>query len=241
MSLVTAAHYGDLTGKAADLVEDLLRQKPNAAIVCAMGNTPLGLYAELVRRQDQGRVDLHRARVFQLDGYLGVANDDPRSLYAWLDRVFLSPLGIQTHQVVRLHEDCASPQVECARYEAAVAAAGGYDLAVLGLGPNGHLGFNEPPSAPDAPTRAVPLSPASLRSNRAYFPSGYPVPAMGLTAGMRILLQARQVLLLVSGDRKRAILHDVLNEPPTSWLPASYLQTHPRTWIIADRDAVGPS
>lgn len=236
MRLLPVATEGELAREAADLVAQALRRRPEAALVCATGRTPLGAYAELARR----RLDPGRARVFQLDGYLGVADDDPRSLYGWLDRALLAPLGIAPGQVVRLREDTPEPEAECARYEAAAAQAGGWDLAVLGLGPNGHLGFNEPPSPPDAPTRVVTLSPESLRSNRAYFPPAYPVPERAMTAGMRLILGARRILLLVSGERKRAILRRVLDGPPTQWLPASYLATHRDAWIIADRAALGP-
>ena len=131
----------------------------------------------------------------QLDEYLGVPESDPRSLWAWMKRSFVEPLGIG--RTVRLDDP--------AQFEGEIRELGGLDLAILGLGPNGHLGFNEPPSPPDAPTRRLDLTPASLESNRAYW-GDLPVPTQAVTAGMNVILAARQTLLLVSGAHKRTVL-----------------------------------
>jgi glucosamine-6-phosphate deaminase len=221
------------------MIAKAIREKPDLVIIPATGNTPLATYRELaILRRDAG-LDTSRLRVFQLDDYLHVKRDDPRSLYGWMKRAFLDPLGIQDRQVVRLGDDVRDPEVVCAGYDRALEQAGGADLVILGLGPNGHLGFNEPPSDRNASTRVVKLTAASIASNAAYFTD--PVPARALTAGMPALLSAEKILLLVSGTGKQDILDRTLRGPVTAEVPASYLQECSQATIFADRDALGPS
>jgi len=155
----------------ADFIVDAVRRRPDAVAVFATGNSPVGVYRELVERYRRGEWDPSRLRIFQLDGYLGVGPDDRRSLYRWLAESLLEPLDIPAGNVVRLPGDADDPEAVCRAYDQALEAAGGFDLAVLGLGPNGHIGFNEPPSEPDAPTRVVELTDASIASNAQALPA----------------------------------------------------------------------
>src|SRR5689334_10198363 len=165
VKLIVANDYAELSRVGADLMQQMIAAKPDAAVVLATGNTPMGMYQELAARYRRGEIDTSRLRVFQLDAYLGLTPDDPRSLYGWLARAFLEPLGIPAEHVVALPGDAPDPAAVCRAFDAAVAAAGGFDLAVLGLGPNGHLGFNEPPADPDSLTRVVDLTDESVESN----------------------------------------------------------------------------
>lgn len=229
--------YAELSRAGADLVVSVARNNPSATLILATGESPVGMYRELAERRQRGEFDASRLRIFQLDGYLGIAEDDPRSLYGWMKRVVLDPLGIPDEHVVRLPGTAPDPLVVCRAYDASVQAAGGIDLAVLGLGPNGHIGFNEPPADASAPTRVVDLSESSLQSNARYWGDSEQVPRQALTAGMNILLAARQTLLLVSGERKRDILRRAVEGPVTPDVPASYLQTVATATIIADKAA----
>ncbi|HJQ14445.1 MAG TPA: glucosamine-6-phosphate deaminase, partial [Anaerolineales bacterium] len=203
----------------------------------ATGNTPMGMYIELAQRRLRDQLDTSRLRVFQLDAYLGLAPNDHRSLFNWTRRSFIEPLGIAEANVVRLAGDASNPWEACRCYEAAVRDAGGFDISILGLGPNGHLGFNEPPSSPDAPTRVVDLTPESIESNARYWGGEEQVPPQALTCGMDLLLAARQTLLLVSGAHKYQILHRVIEGTQTPDVPASYLQSAPNVTVLADRAA----
>ena len=237
MDLIVADDYDALSRVGASWLIEAIREQPEAAIVAATGNTPMGMYIELAQRRFRDSIDTSRLRVFQLDAYLGLAPDDPRALFGWTRRSFIEPLGIEEANVVRLAGDAPDPWEACRRYEAAVYEAGGFDISILGLGPNGHLGFNEPPSAPDAPTRVVDLTRESIVSNARYWGGEAQVPRQALTCGMDLLLEARRTLLLVSGSHKHQILHRTIEGPQTPEVPASFLQLAPNVTILADRAA----
>ena len=237
VELILLDDYETLSRRGADWLAEAVRAKPDAAIVVATGDTPMGMYRELAERRARGLFDPSRLRVFQLDAYVGLTPDDPRSLFGWTRRSFIEPLGIAEANVVRLAGDASDPWEACRLYDAAVHKIGGFDLSILGLGPNGHLGFNEPPSPPDARTRLVELTPESIVSNARYWGAEEQVPRQALTCGMELLLAARQTLLLVSGARKHQILHRAIEGRQTPEVPASYLQSASNVTVMADRAA----
>jgi glucosamine-6-phosphate deaminase len=228
-----------LSQRAAQHLADAITKKPDLAVVVATGNSPIQMYAELADMQRKGLIDCRKLRVFQLDAYLGTTDDDDRSLYGWMKCAFLDPLEIPDAQVVRMDQGSADAQANCDAYAAAVKAQGGFDVAILGLGPNGHLGFNEPPSPCDAPTRVVSLSEESFISNARYWGGRERVPTLAVTAGMDVLLASKMMMLLVSGESKRDILHKTMNGPVSPMVPASYIQELSNSVIFADRAAVG--
>lgn len=223
---------------AADLCAKEIRSHPTATVIPATGNTPLVTYDLLARISRQG-LDTSRLRVFQLDEYVGVPGSDPRSLFGWMCRSFLQPMRIDESRVTRLRGDVPDLDRSCAEYEQAVAAAGGIDLAILGLGLDGHLGYNEPPSPSDAPTRVVALRAETKATAASYWPPGTVTPDQGITAGMNIILGARAILLLVTGAAKRSILREVLEGPVGPDVPASYLRSVRGATVVADREAIG--
>ena len=235
---MVAHDYVDLSRRGAEEVSRFFAERPSATLLVATGNTPMGVYQELARRKEAGELDSTALRVFQLDEYVGLGPDDRRSLYGWTRRSFVDPLGIPIDQVTRLEADAEDPQKACQAYEAAVAAAGGIDLAILGLGPNGHLGFNEPPSGADAPTRLIDLTEESVKSNATYWGGRNQVPRQAMTAGMNVILAARHIVLVVSGKHKRTILERAISGAVTPDVPASWLQRAPNVTILADRDAL---
>ena len=227
-----------LADRGGDLVLEAIADVSAPTVITATGSTPMDLYAQLASRASAGSFDPSRLHVGQLDDYVGLDRGDPRSLGAWLERSVIRPLGIPEDHVVWLDGGADDLIDECRRYDERLAESG-VDLAVLGLGPNGHLGFNEPPSGWDAPTRVVDLTPESITSNARYWGSEDEVPRRALTAGMSVLMAARTIVLVVAGPHKRAILEEVLRGPVTERVPASFLQRHPRATVIADRAALG--
>lgn len=239
MNLVVMDDYNAMSRRAAELVADALRARPEATIAVPTGATPQGFYAELAALRQQGVFEASRLRVFQLDEYLGVAADDPRSFYAWIKRVFLDPLGIASSQVTRLPGDVADVQRACEEYDTALRAAGGLDLAVLGLGANGHIGFNEPPADPTLPTHETTLSAETIAANAHYWGAGVSVPTRAVTCGMANLLAARAQVVLVAGAGKRSILRRVVDGPVSADVPASWLWRSAGCVIVADAAAWG--
>ena len=218
----------------AEFIAAVIAAKPDALVVVPTGNTPIGVYKVLAERYRQGKLDTSQLRIAQLDAYLGIAADDRRSLYRWMWEAFCEPLGIPASNIIRLPGDAEDPAAACNAYDHAVRAAGGFDLAILGLGLNGHLGFNEPPSSADAPTRVVELSAESIASNAVYWGGRAQVPTHALTCGMDLLLAARQTLLLVAGSQKREILKRVLTEDALPALPASLLRKAANVTVLCD-------
>ncbi len=227
----------ELDRRGAELVAEWLGPRPAGTLMPALGTSALGLYRELAAMRRDGRLDTAALRLAQLDEYAALAPGDARTLRGWLERDVAGPLGIPAERVIGLPSDADDPEAACRAYVVALEAAGGVDVAVLGLGPNGHLGFNEPPSSPDARTRPVVLTEASLASNARYWGSREAVPTHALTAGMDVILAARRSVLVVTGAAKRDILRRLVTEDPSDDVPASHLRAAPGAVLLADTEA----
>jgi glucosamine-6-phosphate deaminase len=237
--IVVVEDAEELGRRGADLVAERLAAVPDAWVAVATGETPVGMYAELAERRRSGLVDTSRMTAVQLDEYLGLEADDRRTLYGWMRRSFLEPLGIADGCVERLPLD-GDLAAACAAFDRALEARGGLDLAILGLGTNGHLGFNEPPVDRAAPTREVDLSPATVEANARYWGHVEDVPTRAVTMGMAQLLSARAIVLVVSGAGKREIVHRALEGPVEPAVPASFLQqAGTDVTVVVDRAAWG--
>lgn len=236
MKLVVTDTYEQLSDKAAALILAQVQNKPRSLFVLPTGATPLGLFRRLVEAGKAGHADFSAAIFAVLDEYAGIATSDRRSLCGWLRRELLDPLAISDDRILTFTPH-GEPQVEAERMEHALAQNGGIDVAVLGLGPNGHLGFNEPGSAFDSGCRLVSLTPESIRSNAAYWGSEADVPRTGFTLGLGTLLAARDFVLMVSGAHKADILARTINGPASVDLPATIVHLHPNAIVLADRAA----
>ncbi|MBX5475992.1 MAG: glucosamine-6-phosphate deaminase [Clostridia bacterium] len=245
LRLVVAEDYDDMSARAASLVKEALARRAvdgaparPARLTVPTGDTPLGLYERLAA-DPAAAAALRAADIYQLDEYLGAGPGDDVSFAGWLRRALLRPAGIPDGRFHRLPADHLEPQLALAHFEAELAAAGGLDLAVLGLGVNGHLGFNEPGSPFDAPARIVRLRPETVRVNRHYWKdAGEDTPHYGVTLGLRTLFAARRVILLASGEHKAAALARALEGPVTPDVPASGLRrARGEVIVVADRAA----
>jgi glucosamine-6-phosphate deaminase len=228
----------DLARTAADQVVAVVRRTPSATIALPTGSTPLGLFEELIRRIRAGKADFSCAEFFCLDEYLGLSREDPNSLTGWLFREFFVPAGIEPSQVHTVPSEPADPIREAAAYEMALANAGGLDLAVLGIGGNGHIAFNEPGSPLDSRTRVIDLASESREQAAAYWAGTFPAPTQAMTIGVATLLEARAIILIASGDAKAGILRQALRGPISPSVPASLLRTQPeKLTVIIDNAA----
>lgn len=236
--LTVVADYEALSSLAADIVTDCVTAHPSAAITLPTGETPQGMYEELVRRIREGRLDFSRVRFFCLDDYLGTSIGDEVSLTGWLDEVFFQPARVPRQHIHLMPTDAPDPHAEAARYDRDIAAAGGLELAIVGLGPNGHVGFNEPGSPPDSRTRVVTLTRESREQNAAYYEGQQTIPPRAVTMGLGTILEARQLVLIVSGESKARILKATLEGPITPAVPGSFLRTAAdRLRVIVDESA----
>jgi glucosamine-6-phosphate deaminase len=223
---------------AADVVAEAVAVKPDAVVSVPTGSTPLGMFDVLAERSARGAVDLSRIQLFCLDEYVGVSVDDPNSLTGWLQTAFIERVSIPAGNVHPLPATAAALPAATQEFERALADLGGLDLAVLGLGPNGHIAYNEPGSRADSRTRVVNLTPESIQQAAAYWEGAVDIPDTAVTIGVGTLLEAKRIVLLVSGAGKSDILRRALDEPMSADVPASWLRlAGPRLHVIADEEA----
>ena len=217
---------------AADHVERVVAAGPTV-IGLPTGRTPIGLYTRLRTRP----LDWSQVTTFNLDEFVGLSPDDPRSFRAFMRRHLLDAVGLAAARTHFLDGTASELDAECRRYDAALAAAGGLDLLVCGVGANGHLAFNEPGTSLRAATHVETLLEETRRDNADVFGGEAAVPAQAVTLGMAALLGARRVLLLATGAGKADVVEAILRGPLTTGLPASWLQVHPAVEVIVDRAA----
>ena len=234
-SIMVLDDYEAVSRAGADLTAEAIAADPHARVVAAMGDSPQGVYQELARRSQAGELDASGLVVYQLDEYAGVRPEDPHSLAGWLSRSVVTPLGIAEDNVVLLPRD--GDDAAFAAYDRDVRQAGGYDLVILGIGPNGHIGFNEPPADECAPTRALALTAASIAASAGYWGGAAQVPRHAVTVGMAGLLAARKTLLLACGAHKAEIVRRAVLGPVTPQVPASFLQRGGDVTVLVDRAA----
>jgi glucosamine-6-phosphate deaminase len=223
---------------AADRVAATIANDSDAAIALPTGSTPLIMFDILAARAARGEVDFSGVHLFCLDEYVGVTPHDQVSLTRWLRDAFLQRVGLQDDQVHPLPSTADDLVAAASEFDQAIAARGGLNLAVLGLGPNGHIGYNEPGSSADSRTRVVTLTPESRSQATAYWDGAAQIPDRAMTMGVGTLLEAKQIVLLVTGEAKAEMLRRTLAEPMSADVPASWLRlAGPRLTIIADEAA----
>ena len=217
-----------------------LAAKPDTVLGLPTGRTPIPLYRELVRLHLAGRADFGRAATFNLDEFLGVVTLDPRSYRAFMQRHLFDHINLSPRRIQFLNGATRDVERECRRYERAIARAGGIDLQILGLGMNGHIGFNEPARALVARTHRTRLTPATRRANATLFENrASAVPREALSMGMATIFHARQIVLLATGATKARCVQRMMAGPVTPRLPASFLQLHRNVEVWVDRGAAG--
>jgi len=239
MEVVIAAP-GELAALASGAIESLLATNPAAVLGLATGSSPLGIYDELARRHAEGRVSFARARAFMLDEYVGLPADHPERYRNVIEteiasRVDFAPSAVQGPD--GLAEDLAAA---CARYEAAIAEAGGVDLQILGIGSDGHVGFNEPGSSLASRTRIKTLTEQTRSDNARFFGGDVDqVPRHCLTQGLATIMSARHIVLIATGRAKAEAIHQLVEGPVSAMWPATILQHHPHVSVLVDPAAAG--
>jgi glucosamine-6-phosphate deaminase len=228
----------ELAEQAAAHVAALFRRNPRAVVALPTGATPRGMYEGLATLHRAGELSCREGRFFNLDEFVGLAPDSPCSYAAYLWRHFLRRVDANPARVRLLRGDVPDLEAECRAYDQAIEAAGGIDLAILGLGRNGHVAFIEPGSDLQSTTHVVTLAESTRRAQRQQFPNGEAVPRQGVTMGMRTIRAARALLLLVAGAEKEAGLAALRAGRLDAAWPVTALFDHPDLVVLADRASV---
>lgn len=237
MFVLLTETYQELSRAAAKIIANAVREKPNVTLGLAAGSTPLGTYQELVRMHREEGLDFSRVATFNLDEYVGLPPGHPQSYHSYMARHFFDHVNIDPRNIHipdgSVREDYAA---YCAWYEQSIHSAGGIDLQVLGIGADGHIGFNEPTSSLSSRTRLKTLTAQTLEENRRFFGSEE-VPPCAITMGLGTILEARTILLLASGSRKAEAVAAAVEGPVSAFVPASVLQFHQHVTVILDAEA----
>jgi len=222
---------------AADAIEELLRRKPNAVLGLATGSSPLPVYDELAARHERDGLDFSRASGFALDEYVGLPAGHPESYREVIRREFTNRVNIAPENVHGPDGTATDILAACRAYEESITAAGGIDLQLLGVGTDGHIGFNEPGSSFASRTRIKSLIEQTRRDNARFFNSLAEVPHHVLTQGLGTIMDARHVILVATGAQKAQAVREFVEGPVSAICPASVLQFHPHATVLLDEAA----
>lgn len=239
MKIIRAKDYKDMSRKAANIISAQVIMKPNCVLGLATGGTPVGAYAQLVEWYNKGDLDFAEVSSVNLDEYRGLPKEHPESYWSFMQKNLFSKVNIDPARVHLPDGTNLDAAAECARYNAVIHSMGGIDLQLLGLGPNGHIGFNEPGEAFELETHCVDLKPETIEANKRFFDGNEAlVPKQAYTMGIKTIMQARKVLVIASGKAKAEAVRAVVSGPVTPECPGSILQMHPDCTLVADADAL---
>jgi glucosamine-6-phosphate deaminase len=238
MLVVLKPNYEELSLEAARIVANAVRQNPEVRLGLATGSTTVGVYRELVRLDREESLDFSRVVTFNLDEYLGISPQHPHSFHQFMSEHFFSHVNVNPRNI-HIPDGTISGEYEkyCAAYEDEIRSEGGIDLQILGIGRNGHIGFNEPTSSFASKTRLKVLSKATVEDNRKFFGDGETVPRLAITMGIGTILGSRRVLMLATGAAKAAAVANAIEGPITASVTASALQLHADATAIVDEEA----
>ena len=237
MKIIRARDYRDMSRKAANIISAQVILRPNCVLGLCSGETPIGTYQQLVEWYDKDDIDFSAVKVVCLDEYVGVPAGDPHTFRYFLGSCLFDCVNLPSGNIFYPDGMAQDLQAECDRYDHIIEDLGGIDLQLLGLGYNGHIGFNEPGSAFEKTTHCVRLTEGTRRANARYFDSMHDVPTQALTLGIKSIMQAKKILLIVSGEDKSYVLEQALFGPVTPRVPASILQLHPDVTVV-EHDAL---
>ncbi len=238
MKIIRAKDYDDMSRKAANIIAAQIITKPDCVLGLATGSTPIGTYKELVAAYENGDLDFSQITTVNLDEYKGITKDNDQSYYYFMNDNLFSKVNIRKECTFLPDGMEPDSKKACEEYDKIVEQVGGQDLQLLGLGHNGHIGFNEPSDVFKAGTHCVDLTESTIKANQRFFASYDDVPKQAYTMGIKTIMAAKKILVVVSGKDKAEILKEVVNGPITPQVQASVLQLHDDVIIVADEDAL---
>ncbi|HJB40907.1 MAG TPA: glucosamine-6-phosphate deaminase [Candidatus Gemmiger avicola] len=238
MKIIRAKDYYDMSRKAANIISAQVIMKPNCVLGLATGSTPIGIYKQLIDWYNKDDLDFSEVTTVNLDEYRGLKRDDPQSYWHFMHENFFDHINIDPDRINLPDGTNLDAEEECRRYDDVIHFVGGIDLQLLGIGHDGHIGFNEPGAAFELGTHCVNLTEETIEANKRFFASKDDVPRQAYTMGIKTIMQARKVLLVASGKDKAAIVKKAFFGPVTPEVPASILQMHPDFTLVGDAEAM---
>ena len=238
MRIIRTESYAQMSRAAANLISAQVLLKPDCVLGLATGSSPVGIYQQLVKWYDKGDLDFSQVRTVNLDEYAGLEAGHPQSYAYFMRDNFFDHVNIVPEHTNIPDGTVADAPAECARYDQIIRSLGGVDLQLLGVGNNGHIGFNEPDDHFSLGTRLVELADSTREANQRFFDSIDQVPTHAYSMGIRDILQAKQVLMVASGKSKAQAIKEAFSGPVTPQVPASILQYHPNFVLVADSEAL---
>lgn len=238
MKIIKAKDYNDMSRKAANIISAQVIMKPNCVLGLATGSTPIGTYAQLVDWYQKGDLDFSEVTTVNLDEYKGLTRENEQSYYYFMNENLFSKVNINLERTFLPDGTEPDSDKACRDYNKVIADVGGVDLQLLGLGHNGHIGFNEPGMAFEAETHCINLTESTMKANQRFFSSMEDVPRQAYTMGIKTIMQAKKILIVVSGADKAAIVKEAFFGPITPKVQASVLQLHNDVTLVADEAAL---
>lgn len=237
MRVIVCDNYDKMSETAANLIVSQIMLKPNSVLGLATGSTPIGMYEKLSEKCSRGEVDFSNVLSFNLDEYYPIKKTNSQSYAYFMDENLFSKINIKKENTHIPNGETDDPNAECENYEKQIKAVGGVDLQILGIGRNGHIGFNEPEISLNSHTHLTKLTESTIEANSRFFESREEVPTKALTMGISTILSAKKIILLASGASKSRVISELLNDEINTDVPATMLKTHPDVILICDRDA----
>ena len=238
MRIYAAKDYKDMSRKAANLISAQVIMKPDAVLGLATGSTPVGAYEQLREWHDKGDLDFSAIRSVNLDEYKGLPRDNDQSYYYFMNHHFFSKVNVKPERTFLPDGTEPDSDKACRAYNEIIAGVGGIDLQLLGLGHNGHIGFNEPAPVFEKATHCVDLTESTIEANKRFFASADEVPKQAYTMGIGTIMKAKKILVVVSGEDKAEIVAKAFSGDVTPEVPASILQMHQDVTVVADKAAL---
>ena len=238
MKIYVSDDYKDMSRKAANIVSAHVILNPACVLGLATGSTPIGMYKQLIDWYNKGDLDFSQVKSVNLDEYVGLAPTHDQSYRYFMQHNLFDHVNIDPANTNVPNGLASDPEAECERYNQVIRSMGGIDIQVLGMGHNGHIGFNEPGQAFELETHVVNLTDRTIEANARFFASKDEVPKRAITMGIKSIMQARQILVVVSGEDKADIVKKAFFRPVEPQVPASILQMHPNVVLCGDKAAL---
>ncbi|MGX2958984.1 glucosamine-6-phosphate deaminase [Peribacillus sp. JNUCC 23] len=238
MKLIQVQDYHEMSQKAAEIVIEKIKENTQIHLGLATGGTPEGLYNRLIKDHKESHTSYKQVKSFNLDEYIGLSATNPNSYHYYMADTFFNHIDINQEDTNLPNGTAENIQEECSRYDEMIDKMGGIDLQILGIGQNGHIGFNEPGTSFASKTQVVDLAQSTIEANARYFDSIDEVPTQAVTMGIASIMKSKEIILLVSGVAKSKALKQLMDGEITEEFPASILKKHHNVTIIADQEAL---